>query len=95
MRYRGNEVILFHILDPKEIAPKFRDPVLLQDMEDDTAMEVSPDYARNEYKPKIDAHMRCFRTSRARPAWIIVFMNTAEPLDEGLRNYLAMRQRRM
>ena len=42
LRYRGNEVVLFHVLDPKEIAPKFRDPVLLQDVEDETAMEVSP-----------------------------------------------------
>ena len=27
LRYRGNEVVLFHILDPNELAPKFRDPV--------------------------------------------------------------------
>src|ERR1700704_1986547 len=58
LRYRGNEVVLFHVLDPNELAPKFKDPVLLQDVEDDTAMEVSPDYARNEYKAKIDEHMR-------------------------------------
>ncbi len=35
LRYRGNEVVLFHILDPNELAPKFRDPVLLQDVEDE------------------------------------------------------------
>ena len=28
LRYRGNEVILFHVLDPQEIKPKFREPVL-------------------------------------------------------------------
>ena len=33
LRYRGNEVILFHVLDPQEIKPKFREPVLLVDME--------------------------------------------------------------
>src|SRR5579883_878775 len=33
LRFRGNEVILFHLLDPQEIAPTFRSPVLLQDME--------------------------------------------------------------
>jgi uncharacterized protein (DUF58 family) len=33
LRFKGNEVILFHILDPQEIAPKFREPVLLVDME--------------------------------------------------------------
>jgi uncharacterized protein (DUF58 family) len=95
LRYRGNEVILFHILDPNELAPKFRDPVLLEDVEDMTAMEVSPDYARNEYKVKIDEHMRVL-SEKARAAGLdYVFMNTAKPLDEGLRNFLAMRQRRM
>ena len=29
LRYHGNEVILFHMLDPQEIKPKFREPVLL------------------------------------------------------------------
>src|SRR5580692_8594934 len=95
LRYRGNEVVLFHILDPNELAPKFRDPVLLQDVEDDSAMEVSPDYARNEYKAKIDEHMRML-SEKARAAGLdYVFMNTAKPLDEGLRNFLAFRQRRM
>ena len=95
LRYRGNEVILFHILDPNELAPKFRDPVLLQDVEDDSAMEVSPDYARNEYKVKIDEHRRLL-SEKARAAGLdYFFLNTAKPLDEGLRNFLALRQRRM
>jgi len=95
LRYRGNEVILFHILDPMEIAPKFRDPVLLEDVEDNTAMEVSPDYARNEYKQKMDEHLKSL-SEKARAAGLdYVFMNTAKPLDEGLRNFLAYRQRRM
>ena len=43
--------ILFHVLDPQEIKPKFREPVLLVDMENAAeAMEVSPEYARNEYR---------------------------------------------
>jgi uncharacterized protein (DUF58 family) len=94
LRYRGNEVILFHILDPNELAPKFRDPVLLQDVEDDSAMEVSPDYARNEYKVKIDQHMKALADKAAAAGLEYVFMNTSRPLDEGLRNYLAIRQRR-
>src|SRR5271169_908458 len=54
LRFRGNEVILFHVLDPQEIKPKFREPVLLVDMEDSHAsLEVSPEYARGEYKHKI------------------------------------------
>lgn len=94
LRYRGNEVILFHILDQNEIAPKFRDPVLLQDIEDNTAMEVSPDYARHEYKVKIDQHIKTLSDKAAAAGLEYVFMNTSKPLDEGLRNYLTLRQRR-
>jgi len=94
LRYHGNEVILFHVLDPKEIRPQFRDPVLLVDMEDETSsLEVSPDYARNEYKRRIDAHISTLE-SKARSAGLDYFlMNTGRPLDEGLREYLAIRRR--
>ena len=57
LRFRGNEVVLFHVLDPQEIAPKFREPVLLVDMETSGTLEVSPEYARSEYRRKIDAHI--------------------------------------
>jgi uncharacterized protein (DUF58 family) len=95
LRYRGNEVVLFHVLDPNEIAPKFKDPVLLQDVEDETAMEVSPDYARNEYRTKIDEHLRSLSEKSKSAGIDYFFMNTSKPLDEGLRNFLAARQRRM
>jgi uncharacterized protein (DUF58 family) len=94
LRYRGNEVILFHVLDPQEIKPKFRDPVLLVDLEDETSsLEVSPEYARNEYKKRIDAHISGL-DSKARSSGLDYFlMDTGRPLDEGLREYLAIRRR--
>ena len=94
LRYRGNEVILFHVLDPQEIKPKFREPVLLVDMENQaSSLEVSPEYARNEYKRRIDAHISGLE-AKARSAGLDYFlMNTARPLDEGLREYLAIRRR--
>ncbi len=33
LRFRGNELVLFHVLDPEEIRPKLRHPVLLEDLE--------------------------------------------------------------
>jgi uncharacterized protein (DUF58 family) len=95
LRYKGNEVILFHMLDPQEIKPKFREPVLLVDMEHThEAMEVSPEYARNEYRRKIDLHIETLR-SKAKAAGMDYFlMNTGRPLDEGLREYLAVRRGR-
>ena len=95
LRYRGNEVILFHMLDPQEIKPKFRDPVLLYDLEDSTrSLEVSPEYARNEYRRKIDTHIEAL-ASKARGAGMDYFlMDTGRPLDEGLREYLQVRKGR-
>src|SRR5690348_13099920 len=93
LRYKGNEIVLFHLLDPQEIKPKFRQPVLLVDMEHSgTALEVSPEYARNEYRRKIDAHIEAL-SSKARGAGLDYFlMDTSRPLDEGLREYLAIRR---
>ena len=50
LRSRGNELILFHVLDPQEIQPKLRGPVLLEDLESGAKMEVSPDYVTHEYQ---------------------------------------------
>jgi uncharacterized protein (DUF58 family) len=94
LRYRGNEVVLLHILDPQELDPKFRDPVLLLDIEDNDAMEVSPEYARTEYKQKIDQHLQQLAEKASAAGLEYVFMNTSKPLDVALRNYLAIRQRR-
>jgi hypothetical protein len=93
LRYKGNEVILFHILDPQEIKPKFKEPVLLVDMEDAAhSLEVSPEYAKHEYRQKIDAHIENL-SSKARGAGLDYFlMDTGRPLDEGLREYLSVRR---
>ena len=88
---RGNEVILFHILDPKEIKPKLRDSVILLDLETDDSMEVSPDYAQNEYVQKIDAHIEALRTKARSSGLDYILMQTDLPLDGGLREFLSIR----
>jgi uncharacterized protein (DUF58 family) len=95
LRYHGNEVVLFHILDPREIDPKFHDPVVLIDLEDKTSMEVSPEYARTEYRQRIDAHVAGLRDKARAAGMEYQLMNTSRPLDEGLREYLTIRQGRM
>ncbi len=62
LRFHGNEMVLFHILDPQEIQPKLNEPVLLVDMETQDALEVSPEYAKHEYRQKIDAHIDALRS---------------------------------
>jgi uncharacterized protein (DUF58 family) len=95
LRFRGNEVILFHVLDPQEIQPKLREPVLLVDMETQDALEVSPDYVKHEYRAKIDSHIDTLRTKSKAAGVDYFLLPTDRPLDAALREYLTIRQGRM
>ncbi len=95
LRYRGNEPILFHVLDPEEIKPEFRQPLLLEDMESGDTMEVSPEYVRTDYRLKMSGHIERLSTL-ARSAGLDYFLlPTDRPLDAALREYLTVRQGRM
>jgi uncharacterized protein (DUF58 family) len=91
LRFHGNEVVLFHVLDPQEIKPDLRGPAILVDLETSQRLEVIPEYARNEYRRKVDAHIEQL-SNRARGAGIDYhLLVTDQPLDTALREYLAIR----
>lgn len=95
LRFRGNDLMLFHVLDPQEIRPKLKEPVLLVDMETKDALEVSPEYAREEYAPKIDAHIDALQ-KKARASNIDYFLlQTDRPLDDAMREYFLIRKGRL
>lgn len=95
LRYKGNELVLFHVLDPGEIAPRLTEPMLLIDMETKQTIEVSPDYAAHEYREKVDAHIAELK-SRSQSAGMDYFLTrTDRPLDAALREYLTVREGRM
>ena len=94
MRFRGNDVVLFHIVDSRELDPGFKGPVLLQDLETKVAVEVSPEYANNEYRARFRNHMDAIRTQAQRTGLDYCLMDTSVPLDQGLRRYLTIRQGR-
>jgi uncharacterized protein (DUF58 family) len=94
LRFHGNEVVLFHVLDPQEVRPKLTEPTILIDLETDEQMEVTPDYAKSEYRGKMDAHLADLK-NRARGAGLDYFLfQTDRPLDAMLREYLTLRQGR-
>jgi len=94
LRFRGNEVLLFHVLDPAEVRPQFRGPTTLIEMETQESLEVSPDYARLEYTKKIDAHIESLRDGARGSGMDYFLLVTDRPLDGALREYLAIRQGR-
>jgi uncharacterized protein (DUF58 family) len=94
LRFHGNEVVLFHVLDPKEIRPDLGEPSILVDLETDEEMEVTPDYAHTDYRKKMDAHIADLR-DRAKAAGLDYYLLvTDRPLDAVLREYLSLRQGR-
>ena len=72
LRFHGNEVVLFHVLDPKEIQPDLGEPSILVDLETDEHMEVTPDYAHTDYRKKMDAHIADLRDAPRPPGSIII-----------------------
>ncbi|HYI94973.1 MAG TPA: DUF58 domain-containing protein [Bryobacteraceae bacterium] len=94
MRFHGNEIILFHVLDPQEIRPVIKDPALVLDMETGDTIEVTPDYVKHEYGPKIDGHIAALRDRAQRSGIDYFLLDTSKPLDAALRSYLLVRQGR-
>jgi uncharacterized protein (DUF58 family) len=91
LRFRGNEVVLFHVLDPKDVRPDLNGPSILVDMETKEQIEVTPDYTKKEYREKIDTHLADLR-DRARAAGLGYYLlMTDRPLDDALREYLTLR----
>jgi uncharacterized protein (DUF58 family) len=92
LRFHGNEVILFHVLDPKEIHPDLGVPVILVDMETKEHLEVTPEYSRKEYREKMDAHLAELRERVQGAGMDYSLLVTDRPLDSALAEYLTIRQ---
>jgi uncharacterized protein (DUF58 family) len=91
LRFHGNEVVLFHVLDPEDVHPKLNGPAILVDMETQQHLEVTPDYTKNEYREKIAAHLTDLRDRTQAAGMGYYLLMTDRPLDEALREYLTLR----
>jgi len=91
LRYHGNEVILFHVLDPEDVRPKLTGPSILVDLETRTELEVTPDYTKKEYRDKIQAHLTNLRDRTQGAGMGYFLLMTDRPLDAALREYLSLR----
>jgi uncharacterized protein (DUF58 family) len=94
LRFHGNEVVLFHILDPKEMQLDLSQPAILVDLETQERLEVTPDYVKNEYRQKMDAHIADLRDRAQAAGMDYYLLVTDRPLDGALREYLSIRQGR-
>ncbi|HZS52131.1 MAG TPA: DUF58 domain-containing protein [Bryobacterales bacterium] len=93
--YHGNDMMLFHILDPAELSPPLRDSALLEDMETGERMEVAPEYARGEYRKLIQSHIDNLRREAQGAGADYLLLDTSKPLDLALKEFLQFRYKRM
>ena len=94
LRFHGNEVILFHVLDPEDVRPKLNGPSILVDLETDSQLEVTPDYTKHEYREKVAAHLADLRDRTQAAGLGYYLLMTDRPLDAALREYLTLREGR-
>jgi uncharacterized protein (DUF58 family) len=94
LRFHGNEVVLFHVLDPEDVRPKMSGPSILVDMETQNELEVTPDYSKKEYREKIEAHLEDLRNRTQSAGMGYYLLMTDKPLDAALREYLTLREGR-
>jgi uncharacterized protein (DUF58 family) len=94
LRYHGNEVVLFHVLDPQELKPELEEPVLLIDMETQESLEVTPEYGREEYGTRVQSHITQLQDRTRSAGMDYYLLVTDRPLDGALRQYLTLRQGR-
>ena len=95
IRYRGNDVILFHVLDPAEVDFTFSDASSFEDLESGEQLPVVPESFGDEYRKLIAAHSNALATKFSEHRIDYTLLNTAKPLDHALFSYLSSRERLM
>ena len=93
IRFRGNDVILFHVLDGAEIDFTFEDASSFEDLESGEQLPVVPDALREQYRAMIREHIAALTTKAAAQRVDYNLLNTTNPLDYALFNYMAFRDR--
>src|SRR5690606_29505612 len=82
----GQDVMIFHLLDPEELAPDIKEATLFEDMETGRAIEVSPAFMKKDYPARIKAHVQAINDAARGIGADHVLVNTGEPLDRALHN---------
>ena len=94
LAFKGQDIILFQLLDPSELDPGFKESVLMEDIETGETIEVSRKFINKRYPKKIQEHIESIKEAANGIGADHVLLQTNEPLDQALRNYLMFRQRR-
>jgi uncharacterized protein (DUF58 family) len=91
LAFRGNDVIVFHLLDPAELHFDFDKSAQFVDLETREEMHVIPDFLRQEYLKLMRTQIAAFEMECQKDRMDYALIDTSEPLDQALYSYLARR----
>jgi uncharacterized protein (DUF58 family) len=89
---RGNDVIVFQILDPAELRFDFPSAAQFVDMETRAEMHVIPDYVRQEYRKLLRNQISENEKECRKDRMDFSLIDTSMPLDSALFSYLVRRE---
>ena len=95
LRFLGNELLVFHVLDPAEVNFDYDDASSFEDLESGEQLPIVPESFGDEYRKLIAGHITALTTKFSEHRIDYTMMNTAEPLDRALFSYLSSRERLM
>jgi uncharacterized protein (DUF58 family) len=93
LRYRGNDLIVLHVLDPAEIDFTFDRPSSFQDLESGDQMPVVPASLAEQYRQLVREHVSALSSRFSDNRIDYAFFSTASPLDHALFSFLSARER--
>jgi uncharacterized protein (DUF58 family) len=93
LRAKGNEVIVFHVLDDFELNFPFDTMTEFEDLETMKKLNVIPQYLRKEYLDLIHGHIAALRERLTAIGVDYTVMNTNQSLDAALFAYLLRRSK--
>jgi uncharacterized protein (DUF58 family) len=92
-RYRGTDVIVFHILDPYELKFPFEHAARFRDMETEEEVMAVPGSVRADYIERIQERIAYYRRELGLVGIDYCLLDTSQPLELGLMSYLMTRKR--
>jgi len=94
-RILGNDLVVFHVLDPAEIDFPYTEASRFEDLETGEEIPVVPDSLADQYRKLMREHIDALTTKFSEARIDYVLLNTSRPLDDALFHYLGNRERLM
>jgi uncharacterized protein (DUF58 family) len=93
LKFLGNDLIVFHVLDPREVDFEYEEASTFEDLESTEQVPVVPQSFRAQYRQLVQEHISALQTKFSEQRIDYALLNTQEPLDRALFSYLSSREK--